>query len=78
MDLTTLVNRQATWECACGCGGVGGHILSNDVGGRCSSVTVEVDVVTKVMSQHRCSRPAMHSSLVPHGDGETLWGGLGD
>lgn len=59
--------------CECGCGGLNGHILSEeryDPRARCSSMTTDQEHVF-----HRCIKPRGHSELVPHGDGETVWMG---
>ena len=59
------------WECPCGCGGKGGHILSTERNpGRCTALSTDEGHVI-----HRCSKPAQHSALVPHGDGEVVWSG---
>lgn len=64
-----------TVECECGCGGIGGHVLSGErweAQSRCGAVKVTVGA-DKVLRQHKCEKVWGHSALVPHSEGEVLW-----
>lgn len=72
MDLTRRVNQAPA--CTCGCGGEQGHILSTDRWDSrqvCTSLSTNGEGVFV-----QCRYAKGHSELVPHSDGERVWGGL--
>lgn len=68
-----LTRRQAgPGPCTCGCGGERGHVLSTErMPKQCTSLSTNAEGVLV-----RCRYPLGHSELVPHGDGERVWGNL--